>query len=222
MPFNGECERACFSTFLIGSFPTYEKDDPIKENLRPYVIEWMVPAEIEGCLAYKDRLCSIYESRPLACRNFPLISEGKFHKFCKMGKYFLGQEFYKSDFMERVDKLDSFLIKMLRQKGKEGLSNILMEERPFEAPLLYNSYLALVLLINCKEIFKLLESQILLLKRFQKMELEEITVLIPGTEFCITGEVEGLMANLNFLIYRLKEEGLLEHLTRILTKLFNF
>ena len=220
LPYNGECEKACFSTFLIGSFPSYDEDDPVKENIRPYVTEWMVPAEVEGCLAYKDRLCSIYESRPLACRNFPLISKGKFHEFCKMGEYFLEQDFCESDFTKKVDRLDIFLIEMLRQKGEKGLSYILMEERPFRLPLLYNSYLALVLLINCREIFRPLENQILLLKRFQEMGLKEITVLIPGTEFCITGEIDGLMANLNFLIYRLKEQGLLEHLRRILTEIF--
>ncbi len=55
-----------------------------------YDMEGIIPAEIEGCLAYtKDKDCAIYHERPVSCRNFPVINpEAEFHDFCSQGKQF--------------------------------------------------------------------------------------------------------------------------------------
>jgi len=205
----------CFETFLIGSFTTFTTNSLFEEIIdRPFLItEWIVPAELSKCIAYSSKkLCKIYKNRPISCKNFPLIAQNKVHEFCSFKERFLDGVFYEPTFLKQISLIDFYLFKIFHEKGEDGLKERLFEDKPFNSPLLYNNYLVLILLLSKVDIIGALNKQNVLLNSLKECSIEEITVIIPGTDYCLTGSLEGLKANLEYLIYKIEKENLIEHL----------
>ncbi len=224
MPYLGETTLECFGTFLIGAFPPYNPKKFVTNNVfhRFIVTEWIVPAELSKCIAYSsNKLCNIYETRPFSCQNFPLISKDKLHEFCPYKENFLHNKFLDSSFDEEFLRLDLSLSKVFCSKGEEGLKDFIFEDKPLTPPLLYNNYLALVLIFSGVDIRRAFKRQMALLRFLKGKGLENITVIIPGTEYCLSGATEGLMANLEYLIYKIEHERLIQQLRTVTQSLLD-
>ncbi len=218
MPYLGEDSTAIFSSLLMGAFPLFGLNEDLREDIPLFALEWIVPAELSECLAYRNGLCTIYEDRPLSCRNFPVIGpDNRLHEFCHNKESFLNSPFIEPRFLSKAARLQSFLQKTLNAKGMSGLSNVIHEENPSSMPLLYNGLWALTLVSAEVDVQMAMGGQKELLKRLALMGYSEVTVLIPYSDYCISGQLEGLLVNLQYLELRLKQEGLLEdffHLCR--------
>lgn len=234
MPYHGETSEILLEHMLVGSFPAvYEKiyltnteterntfRHEVQPSQRLFVTEWVVPGESSSCPAFKDGKCIIYHHRPDACRMFPLIShDKKVHPFCRYGEYFRENDYdsvYKKslDFHNRLDRFD---LALNREEGNTipEYSGWLDETPDMPSPVLYNSHFAAVLLIaGSADPLSSIRRQQLALQNFIKGGVAEITMLLPGTDYCMTFPIEELMLNIDMLIYRIEKQDLLNHLQR--------
>ncbi|NPA94003.1 MAG: YkgJ family cysteine cluster protein [Thermodesulfobacteria bacterium] len=218
LPYLGECSSRVFETFLLGAFPLFGLIDQANQGVPLFAMEWIVPGELDRCPAYDHHgLCTIYDDRPISCRNFPLINpEGTLHDFCPFAENFKEAKFIDSDFPPKAQDIDLHLKNILVQKGMDALAEVIHEAKPSNLPLLFNSVWALMLVLAGADVFEAIRGQRALLKGLRANGLEELTVLIPYTDYCITGEIQGILANLDYLRLRLEDEGLFEKLETLL------
>ncbi len=210
MPYMGEKAQVLFRTFLLGAFALLGDEEGCS-GFVSFDMEWIIPAEIEGCLAYtKDKVCAIYHERPVSCRNFPVINpEGEVHDFCPQGEQFSHIPFCSPAFVKRARKLSESLSEEYFRHGIKGLSEWILEERPANMPLLYNGLWVLFLVLAGADVTKAISSQKKLLTQLVTQGCHQVTVLIPGSDYCITGEIDGLLANLDYLALRIERETLI-------------
>ncbi len=214
MPYQGETDMLLFSSLLVGSFPDFEAPDSCNretpECRRPFVAEWLIPAEQNACPCLDhDDLCTIYEHRPLSCREFPVDSQGNRHAFCSLAAEFIPcAEGKGSSFGRAVDALDTLLYEILREHGTETLNGFLLEEGDTGIPMLYNTYLLCILMIAGADAAGALSAQMSLLESCRQSGLEEMTFLIPGTDYCITSVTAELEINLQYLMARMDQRAL--------------
>ncbi len=219
MPYMGECEVVLFQKLLIGAFPLWAEDLVSLTDLF-FDVEWIIPAEQPSCPAYSEsRLCSIYDQRPVACRNFPLIdSSGKLHEFCPNRAVFAKGTFLMPPFCDKLEKFRTFLKTLYEQKGEKAVKCFFLQDDDIgQMPLLYNELWCLVLTISGMDVHRAIEGQRTLLRALQYKGLNNVTVLIPHTEYCITGEIDGLLINLEYLSARIEQEALMEHCYKVLS-----
>jgi len=211
LPYMGERAKVLFKTFLLGAFALLDEGRYISREYVSFDMEWIVPAEIDGCLAYtKEKVCSIYHERPISCRNFPVITpKGDVHGFCPRAKKFAHIAFHEPVFIKRAWKLTEFLSQEYLMHGEKALSRSILEKRPANTPLLYNGLWVVFLVLAGADVTEAISGQKRLLTKFKAKGFHQITVLIPGTDYCITGEIDGLMANLDYLSLRIEREDLL-------------
>ncbi len=204
LPFLGERYEALFHTFFLGAFPDTEGPSPSR---RPFVVEFQVPQEFPHCPALNSLgLCSIYDERPFSCRRFPLTDKGEIHPFCHVDGVSLGEEILgDAEYLRRRDLIDAYLLDAISRRVVDEVAEILQEERPFEAPLLYNGYLVLMLEAAGLDSTSVLSSQKRLLKSSIKEGHDVLTFIIPDTDYVIEADVEGLFANIEWLEYRLNQ-----------------
>ncbi len=223
----GEKELKIFEYLLIGSFPdptliTGVKKD-IKRFRRPFIVEWTLPIEISSCPAYtKDKLCEIYKKRPFTCRMFPRTHTGEIHPFCPMGESVCTVKRWKEPiFTRRLAKLDAFLMNMLflKKDGERLLAELLYEENPFRGPALYNSYLILVLILAKVDVKTALLNQRIAIKRLKSQGLEDVNFYIPDSDNIMPAKLSGIEINLDYLLFRIEREQLLEKLTTIIREI---
>lgn len=224
LPYQGETDPVLFKSMLIGAFPDLHHANP-EDNTgqrRPLVTEWLVPAEADACLGWnRDGLCSIYSHRPLACRQFPLNADGSVHPFCSMPERFQGQVRMESTFSRVTDRLDLFLLELKDNSGESAVSDFLMEDETGGFPLLYNTYLLALLIIAGGNVLKQLESQGKALEKYRHTGLDDMTFIIPGTEYCIGAPIESLHLNLMYLIARIREQDMHTRLKQRLERIMH-
>jgi Fe-S-cluster containining protein len=214
IPYQGENDPLLFRHILIGAFPDIVEGEA-SEPRRPFVTEWVIPGEAPACPAYTDEgLCRIYDARPLSCRTFPRTRDGGLHPRCPMGKLVAGEMAPEPSFLLDLLRLDLHLLSLLSGEGEKGMGRFIGEARPFNAPLLYNGYLLSLWIIAGVDIAGAIEGQHAVLEAYRDQGLRELTFLIPGTDYQISGDIEGLAANLQWLELRIKEEDLMEDVGR--------
>ena len=208
LPYLGEGDPVALSTLLLGAVADDEPPDPGRPR-RPVVVEWIVPGEAPCCPAYTaDGLCSIHPHRPLACRRFPVTSQGGFHPFCPHPKEIGGEPWEPVPLEERVARLDAHLLNLLAAQGSGAAGAVVGEEDLLRMPLLYNGYLLAVLLMAGVDLERCLKGQREVLHRYRVQGLEELTYRIPDTDYAVSAAIQGLEANLAWLKARMEEWGM--------------
>ncbi len=202
VPFLGERYEAPFYTLFLGAFPDIEGPSPTR---RPFVVEFQVPQEFPHCLALDAQgLCTIYDERPISCRRFPMTDDGGIHPFCPLDEVSLGEDVHGDrEYLRRRDAIDGHILRAISQGLAREISDLLQEERPFEAPLLYNGYLILMLEAAGLDPSDVLSSQKRLLETSMSKGYKSLTFIIPETDYVVGAETEGLLANLEWLEHRL-------------------
>lgn len=127
-----------------------------------------------------------------------------------MGTAVAGKMVPEPSFLLDLLQLDLHLLSLLAEEGEEGMGRFIGEARPWNAPLLYNGYLLASWMIAGVDVNKAIEGQRAVLEAYRLLGLQELTFLVPDTDYQISGEIEGLVANLQWLEFRTKEEHLLE------------
>ena len=221
MPYMGEKSEILFKSLILGGFTLIDGRDERMKGPISFDMEWIVPAELDGCLAYSaKKTCAIYDERPVSCRNFPVINpQGHVHDFCPFGSSFSSIAFHEPVFLKRAASLARFLSKTYARHGKAGLTKYILEERPANMPLLYNGLWVLFLVLAGVEVLQAIKGQRRLLNVLKARGINEVTVLIPGSDYCISGEIEGLLINLEYLRLRIEKEDLLARFQDILAPL---
>jgi Fe-S-cluster containining protein len=219
IPYQGENSSLLFKHILIGAFPDIV-DGEASEPRRPFVTEWVIPGEASACPAYTDEgLCRIYDARPRACRSFPRNRDGSLHPRCPMGTLVGGEMVPDPSFLLDLLHLDLHLLHLISEEGEEGMGRFIGEARPFNAPLLYNGYLLALWIIAGVDIAGAINGQRAVLEAYRLQGYQELTFLVPETDYQISGDIEGLLANLRWLELRIREEDLLEDVGRNLALL---
>ncbi len=210
MPYMGEDAPVLFETFLLGAFPLFGESQVVSEQTGIFEMEWIVPAELSSCLAHTDgRLCSIYEDRPICCRNFPKVgSSNNLHDFCPYKESFSDNLFIRPDFVKKAAVLEAYLMHELKRGDKSVLNVLLGEDCLSKMPLLYNAIWCLLLTISSVPLRSAIMGQTILLETLKEKGLRELTVIIPRSDYCITGSIEGLQVNLEYLLLRIEKQGL--------------
>ena len=220
MPYMGEKSEILFKSLILGGFALLD-DGREWTGTISFDMEWIVPAELDACPAYSaKKTCIIYDERPVSCRNFPVInSQGFIHDFCPFGSKFSSIVFSEPVFAKRAASLTRFLSKIYAQHGKTDLARYILEERPANMPLLYNGLWVLFLVLAGVEVSQAINGQRKLLNVLEARGFNEVTVLIPGSEYCISGEIEGLLINLEYIKLRIENEDLLAKSQDVLAQL---
>ena len=201
----GESYDVLYRTLLLGAFPLW-----MVETVSPshfWAMEWIIPAELDACPAYlESRLCNIYEERPVSCRNFPVIGLGrKMHDFCPHTHEFSGARFIIPGFLERMDRITGLV-----RNEREKFLGLILEDSLSSVPLLYNGLWCIFLMVGEMDVYGAIKGQRRLLKQIKSDGHQELTVLIPHSDYCVTGEVDQLMYNLDYLEARCEQDNLLE------------
>ena len=227
-PYLGENDNIIFKYLLVGSFPDPNLSNGNNKNTydrfkRPFIVEWTLPIEVLKCPAYtKDKLCKIYEQRPLICKMFPRTHTGEIHPFCPLGEAVCTvKRWEEPPFTKRLAQLDSFLMNKLffGKDGKKVISELLVEAEPFKGPALYNSYLVLVMLLANVNVKQALLNQYSAINRLMSQGLEEVSFYIPASDDIMPAILSGLKINLDYLLMRVNEEKLLQKLSKLLYSL---
>jgi len=224
LPYLGESDPIIFEYLLIGSFPDpnllYENQDDDKRFRRPFIVEWTLPIESLRCPAYtEDKLCKIYDHRPLTCKMFPRTHTGEIHPFCPLGEAVCTvKRWEEPPFTKRLAQLDSFLMNklFLEKDGKRVIAELLVEEEPFKGPALYNSYLVLVMLLANVDVKRALLNQHSAIERLMAQGLEEVNFYIPDSDEIMPASLSGLKINIDYLLMRIDEEKLLPKFSKLL------
>ena len=228
LPYLGENDPIIFKYLLIGSFPDPNLLNENKGNTpnrfrRPFIVEWTLPIEVLKCPAYtEDKLCKIYEQRPLTCKMFPRTHTGEIHPFCPIGEAVCTvKRWEEPPFTKRLAQLDSFLMNklFLEKDGKRMIAELLVEDEPFKGPALYNSYLVLVMLLADVDVKQALLNQYSAINRLMSQGLEEVNFYIPDSDDIMPAILSGLKINLDYLLMRINEEKLLQKLSKLLYSL---
>ncbi len=215
LPYQGERDQLLFSTMLMGAMGDLEHQ--AGPGRRPMVAEWMVPGEAPSCPGYdQDGRCSIYDSRPFACRSFPRNSDGSMHPFCPHPEAAGWSPVDTGDFKEKLDALDTWIMEAFAQGRREDAAAILGEDSLITPPLLFNGYLIAVWLLAGCDVNGCIEGQKEALASYRDRGLEELTFLIPETDYQISGTMDGLEATLLWLAHRVEEEELADRIRKAL------
>ncbi len=208
MPYLGEGAPVLFETFLLGAFPLFGESQVVSEQTGIFEMEWIVPAELSSCLAYTNsRLCSIYEDRPICCRNFPKVGpSNNLHDFCPYKKSFSDNLFVRPTYLKKTAVLEAYLMRELERAGESVLNKFLGEDSLSQMPLLYNSIWCLLLTLSNVPLRSAIMGQMILLETLKEKGLCELTVIIPRSDLCITGSIKGLQVNLEYLLLRMEKE----------------
>ncbi len=133
------------------------------------------------------------------------------HDFCPNPRAFLKNHFEIPDFLKRVDRIRTFVRERLYNDGEVGIRHLVLEEDPVRMPLLYNGLWLLFLLVSEKiNIYTAIDSQRILLEKIKSKGHQELTILIPHSDYCVTGEIDRLICNLDYLKARCEQENLLK------------
>ncbi len=209
IPFEAETAPELFSNLLIGALgqgPCNHGGDGFQ---RPFAVEWVIPGEAEGCpILTEDGICGLYSVRPVACRLFPRTSNGDIHPACPFGDKVSGEAHTPSSFLTDLAKFDAHLLNTFHQNGEAAYGELIGEERPLSAPLLYNGYLLTALLLAGVDLEIFFQGQRRVLRHYRDSGLDKLTFLIPDTDLEISGPVSGFEANLDWLALRVHEDGL--------------
>ncbi len=221
MPYMGESHDVLYRTLLLGAFPLWTMDTVSVSHF--WAMEWIVPAELDRCPAYSEsRLCNIYDRRPISCRNFPVIGlGGKMHDFCPHPHAFSGVHLMIPDFLEKIDKIESFVKTHYHENEGKKVAGLILEKGLASVPLLYNGLWCLFLVVAKMNVCKAIESQRFLLKQIRSGGHQELTVLIPHSDYCVTCDIEGLMHNLDYLEARCEQDELLEKCHQIVSRILD-
>ena len=227
MPYQGETSENTFSSLLLGAFPDinqesagegHEGDSSGRAYRRPFVAEWLIPAESNACPCLdSEGLCSIYVDRPLSCRQFPLDSHGSPHPFCTFPEGFsVCERPSNTSFTDSLDNLDLLLARLSDRGGEGAVLDFLLEESDTGTPMLYNNYLLCMLLLSGSniqsEITNALAGQMAVLESYSKKGMRELTFLVPGTDYCITSATDELIVNVTYLFARVEQQELAQRL----------
>ncbi|OCC14469.1 hypothetical protein DBT_2198 [Dissulfuribacter thermophilus] len=214
LPYLGENNEVIFSTLLIGALP--DIDEPTPER-RPFVVEWLIPQEALSCPALtKDNLCAIYCDRPLSCMRFPRVGENELHPFCPERNLALGKCISDPPYLTKRDLLDGLILEAIENREFDFISTLIQENKPFESPLLYNGYFLATMYNANVDPYMALNGQKKVLKKYQEMGNSVLTFIIPDTDYVISCEVEGLLANIEWLEFRVKHDQMFQKIVRAL------
>ncbi len=209
IPYEGETTPGLFSTLLVGALGQGPLEDGSRGFQRPFAVEWVIPGEAAGCPAFTgEGTCGIYPIRPVACRVFPLMRDGGTHPACPFGNEVAGEPRGHSRFLQDLATFDAHILNAFYKKGEVAYGELIGEDRPLAAPLLYNGYLLAALIIAGVDLEVFFKGQRLVLGRYRAGGLEDLTFLIPDTDLEISGPIAGLEANLEWLALRVREDGL--------------
>ncbi len=221
LPFLGETSQELFSSLLIGAFPDIEPHGDSQQegtdgarHRRPFVTEWLVPAQAMACPCLNsDHLCSVYEHRPFACRQFPVLPNGKAHPFCPHPERFAPSNSYGHRFCNMVDRLDLFLIDLLETGGEAAIHDFLLQDQEVGTAMLYNPYLLYLLILAGADAEHALSGQAEVLEHYLQAGMDEMTFMIPGTDYYITASTQELEINLSYLRAQMEQQDLEDRLT---------
>ncbi len=216
LPFLGETSQELFSSMLIGAFPdiaphgnSLQEDTDGTSHRRPFVTEWLVPAQASACPCLNsNQLCSVYEHRPFACRQFPVSPTGKIHPFCPHAERFAPSDYYGHRFSSMVDCLDLFLVDLLETGGESAIHDFLLQDQEVGTVMLYNPYLLYLLILAGADVAHALSGQAEVLEHYRLAGMEEMTFIVPGTEYCITASTRELAINLSYIRAQMEHQDL--------------
>ncbi len=209
IPYEAEIAPELFSCLLLGAIGEMPDEGESQGVRRPFVAEWIIPGEALCCPAYTEQgLCRVYSVRPMACRVFPGTQDGRLHPACPFGNEVACEPYRPSAFSSDLARFDAHLLNILYGDGEAALGDLLGEKRPLAAPLLYNGYLLAVLILAGADLTSFFHGQRQVLRRYRTGGLDELTFLIPDTDWEISGPIAGLEANLEWLALRVRDEGL--------------
>ncbi len=226
LPFLGETSQELFSSLLIGAFPDIEhyvaskqKKTNNVQHRRPFVTEWIVPTQANACPCLNsDDLCSVYEHRPFACRQFPVSPNGKVHPFCPHPERFPPSDSYGHRFSSMVDRLDLFLIDLLETGGESAIHDFLLQDQEVGTAMLYNPYLLCLLILAGADVGHALSGQTEVIDHYLQAGMEEMTFIVPGTDYCITASTQALAINLSYIRAQMEQQDIEGRLTHRLEK----